>query len=151
MKAISLWQPWAAAMAAGEKLNETRSWATSYRGPLAICAAKRRMKFPDLCLARMYLDAVSQPLYSGYVLCVVELYDCVPTSEFHMNPQTGTPAKRSLSQAEWDFGNYEPGRYAWLTKNRVRLNARVRVIGRQRLFNLPAEVEAKVQAQLNPR
>lgn len=45
MKAISLWQPWATAIALGLKRNETRDWpATSggqrYRGWLAICAAK---------------------------------------------------------------------------------------------------------------
>uniref|UniRef100_A0A6M3J354 ASCH domain-containing protein n=1 Tax=viral metagenome TaxID=1070528 RepID=A0A6M3J354_9ZZZZ len=33
MKAISLWQPWASAMALGWKKIETRSWGTSYRGP----------------------------------------------------------------------------------------------------------------------
>ena len=35
MKAISLWQPWASAVALGSKRVETRSWSTSYRGPLA--------------------------------------------------------------------------------------------------------------------
>lgn len=38
---ISLWQPWASALAIRSKRNETRSWATSYRGPIAIHAAKR--------------------------------------------------------------------------------------------------------------
>lgn len=33
MKAISLWQPWASAIAVGAKRVETRSWATKYRGP----------------------------------------------------------------------------------------------------------------------
>ena len=40
MKAISLWQPWASAMALGLKRNETRSWETLVRGPIAIHAAK---------------------------------------------------------------------------------------------------------------
>lgn len=40
MRAISLWQPWASAIALGSKRIETRSWSTSYRGPLAIHAAK---------------------------------------------------------------------------------------------------------------
>ena len=33
MKAITIWQPWAEFIAAGVKHNETRSWATKYRGP----------------------------------------------------------------------------------------------------------------------
>jgi hypothetical protein len=42
MKAISLWQPWAWAMAEGIKRIETRSWPISYRGDLVICSAKRK-------------------------------------------------------------------------------------------------------------
>jgi hypothetical protein len=41
MRVLSLWQPWASAVAAGAKVIETRSWQTSYRGPLLIHAAKR--------------------------------------------------------------------------------------------------------------
>ncbi len=42
MRALSLHQPWASLIAEGVKTIETRSWATKYRGPLAIHAAKRR-------------------------------------------------------------------------------------------------------------
>ena len=41
MKAITIWQPWASLLASGRKRYETRSWATTYRGPIAIHAAKR--------------------------------------------------------------------------------------------------------------
>lgn len=40
MKAITVRQPWASLVAAGVKTIETRSWATKYRGPLAIHAGK---------------------------------------------------------------------------------------------------------------
>jgi hypothetical protein len=40
MKALTLTQPWATLVAIGAKTIETRSWPTSYRGPLAIHAAK---------------------------------------------------------------------------------------------------------------
>lgn len=39
--AITLWQPWASLIAAGQKCYETRSWQRSYRGPLAIHSANR--------------------------------------------------------------------------------------------------------------
>lgn len=39
MKALTLHQPWASLIAIGAKRIETRSWSTSYRGPLAIHAA----------------------------------------------------------------------------------------------------------------
>lgn len=38
MKALSLWQPFASLVALGAKPIETRGWATSFRGPLAIHA-----------------------------------------------------------------------------------------------------------------
>ncbi len=44
MKAISLWQPHASLIPFRLKRNETRSWGTSYRGPLLICSAKRNQK-----------------------------------------------------------------------------------------------------------
>lgn len=44
MNAISLWQPWASLVAAGIKRIETRSWGTNFRGPIAIHAAKYRLK-----------------------------------------------------------------------------------------------------------
>lgn len=45
IKALSLHEPWASMIADGEKTIETRMWATSYRGLLAICATKVP-KFP---------------------------------------------------------------------------------------------------------
>ncbi len=42
MKALTLWQPWASLIAIGAKSIETRSWATPYRGRLAIHAAARK-------------------------------------------------------------------------------------------------------------
>ncbi len=42
MKALTICQPYAELIARGEKLIENRTWATSYRGPLAIHAGKSR-------------------------------------------------------------------------------------------------------------
>jgi hypothetical protein len=41
MKVLTLWQPWASLVQLGVKTIETRSWSTTYRGPLAIHAAAR--------------------------------------------------------------------------------------------------------------
>lgn len=41
MLAITLMQPWASLVISGQKTFETRSWATAYRGPLLIHAAKK--------------------------------------------------------------------------------------------------------------
>lgn len=41
MKALTVRQPWAWAIARGHKTIENRSWTTTYRGPLAIHAAAK--------------------------------------------------------------------------------------------------------------
>ena len=38
MRCLSVRQPWAELIASGRKSVEVRSWTTSYRGPLLICA-----------------------------------------------------------------------------------------------------------------
>ncbi|MFV0399180.1 MAG: ASCH domain-containing protein [Oscillospiraceae bacterium] len=48
MKAITIWQPWASLLACGAKKYETRSWVTSYRGPIAIHAAARKCDIGNL-------------------------------------------------------------------------------------------------------
>lgn len=42
MRGLTIRQPWASLIAAGVKTVETRSWSTSYRGPLLIHAGKHR-------------------------------------------------------------------------------------------------------------
>lgn len=42
MKAITILQPWANLIACGAKKIETRSWATQYKGQIAIHAAKNK-------------------------------------------------------------------------------------------------------------
>lgn len=58
MKALSIHPYPATCIAAGEKKIEYRSWSTSYRGPLLVCASQFR-------------DGPEYP--RGYALCVVEL------------------------------------------------------------------------------
>ena len=125
-------------MAVGAKLNETRSWPTRYRGPLAICAAKFRGQLGDVQAFWLWeyrkqlgpscgnVTELFDELPRGAVLCVVDLDDCIPTSH----------ASLGLSIVERDLGNYQPGRFAWMTSNCRALREPMPVIGRQGLFNL---------------
>lgn len=64
MKTISLWQPWASLVAIKAKRIETRSWYTSYRGPLAIHAAKVFPKWVhELCCEAPFSEALVE--YGG--------------------------------------------------------------------------------------
>lgn len=122
MKAISLWEPWATAMALGKKKNETRGWDTNYRGDLVICSAKRKMDDVGLdvcCNAGIDLTQIRY----GYALCIVELYDVLPT------------AKTPRDYDEEALGDYSAGRFAWLTRNLRRIEP-FPVIGRQGFFEV---------------
>ena len=143
MRALSLWQPWASAMYLGLKANETRSWPTSYRGDLAICAAKRKMTFleRELYVAFVAPATKNTPhlLPYGCVLCVVELYDCMASESFLFS--NITPGERAL-------GNYSAGRWVWCTHNLRPLKQAIPIVGRQGLWKLTPEEETAVRAQL---
>ena len=126
IRAISLWQPWASAMAIGAKVNETRSWPTSYRGDLLICSAKRKPSPEEVGDGDLYRQAMAMPY--GYALCVVELYECRPT--------------------EASLGDYTPGRFTWCTRNLRRLRQPLPMRGRQGLWALTPEEEAQVRGTI---
>jgi activating signal cointegrator 1 len=143
--AISLWEPWASAMALGLKENETRDWPTHYRGPLVICAAKRKMTRDDLDT----YDALVKPeeaytIPYGCAVCVIEVYDCIPTRLYH----GATPLP--ISQLESALGNYTTGRFAWRTRNLRRLATPIPVAGKQGFFHLPPAAAEQVRGQLTP-
>jgi len=115
LKAITLWQPWASAMAYQLKRNETRSYPTKHRGPLLIHAAAHKPNRYDWdiltwapiakALAEKGItDTKHFPL--GVAVCVVNVVDCVPVEKI----------RDSLSPVERALGNYENGRFAWVTE-----------------------------------
>lgn len=136
MKAITLWQPWATLIAIGAKRIETRSWATSYRGPIAIHAAARRperfsaagytvrahLTKPEYYLSRHPgWEPVGLP--RGVVMAIATLTDCVPTE------------KLDIDRRERAFGDYTPGRYGWVLSDVHALDQPIPAIGHQRLWN----------------
>lgn len=153
MKAITLWQPWASAMAKGLKLNETRGWPTNYRGLIAICAAKRKPTAKDISPELAFILWEVRERFLGYnaniqdlvenlplgkVVCVVEIYDCVKTDD----------EAPICNDMEYALGNYSPGRFAWRTKNCKALDYPVSVVGRQGFFNLTNEESELVTNQI---
>jgi hypothetical protein len=132
MKALTLWQPWATMVALGVKKIETRSWPTSYRGPLAIHAAKESPR-EALELAfeppfRQCLEAAGydvKELPSGVIVAICDLADCVQITPNNM------PAREGL------LGDYTPGRYAWYLANVRRVHPPLPARGRQGLWDWP--------------
>jgi hypothetical protein len=141
MKAISLYNPYAVAIALGLKKIETRPRRTHFRGDLVICSAKRPMNSDGFELADSFKIHESELVY-GYALCVVDLYECIPAV-------VALTALRGVSaESEIALGDYSHGRYAWLTRNCRKLKVPVPVIGHQGFWNLPAETVADIKAQL---
>lgn len=149
MKALSLWEPWASLIATGAKRFETRSWSTSYQGPLLICAAKKGLSYSELNhylaiwefqrgLAPLLGHALNlsadnwtwagvgiENLQFGNAVAIVELEGCIPTEELTLG-ECGT---------DWPFGDFSGGRFAW----RLRLVEKIEpfpVRGAQGLFEV---------------
>lgn len=141
MKAITLTQPWATLVAIGAKRIETRSWRTNYRGPLAIHAAAglgpvdglrglrtligQPVFFEALrCIvpnADQYcdVDAILDRLPFGAVLSSAKLVDCVAIVHRWQEQLIQQRDNRwfvspPITSPEYAFGDYTPGRYAWL-------------------------------------
>ena len=138
MKALTLTQPWATLVAIGAKKIETRSWNTSYRGPLAIHAAKG---FPawakDICLTEPFFSVLRSENLAGVGtgngwLADFPLGAIVATCELvhvkQIDELTHFPACRAfawqkrlwkLETQERAFGDYSMGRFMWLLENVV--------------------------------
>ncbi len=134
MKALTLTQPWATLVAIGAKRFETRSWTTKYRGSLMIHAAKGfPVKVQHLCFSepfRLYLGDYIDfgvpflgnhrfPL--GYVIATCDLVDIIrigDIQEHYFYPVNGVGHfSVPPEEPELSFGNYSPGRYAWILAN----------------------------------
>jgi hypothetical protein len=150
MKGISLTQPYATLVALREKRIETRGWRTSYRGEIAIAAAK---KFPSeargLCPTRPFSNALgSVALPTGMIVAVASLVEC-----FQFDAGTeGRIRARSLigrlPRFEADFGYYTAGRYGFVFDDVRALAEPVACKGALSLWDVPADVERVIRNQL---
>lgn len=144
MKALTLHQPWASLIALGVKTIETRSWSTKYRGPLAVHAGSRQVHTGQFfMLARdavrfgqitreqeAEFRALDVPL--GAIVATCELVDVVPMEvcnerRTHVCESGGalilhSPLDQPFPDGETEhliddqrpYGDFTPGRYAWL-------------------------------------
>lgn len=138
MKALTIWQPWASLLVIGAKLYETRSWATTYRGPIAIHAAKRpvRRTIDALAAGNEWdtlerfeslfhgLGALGQ-LSTGAIVGKAILVGCNLIDEAFVAKLT--PQERAL-------GDFALGRYAWEFQNMVPVDPPVPAKGMQGLW-----------------
>lgn len=140
MKALSLWQPHAHAIALGLKPYETRDWPTKYRGPLAVHAAKRpwedvgdwhrearlRIRSGIACC-----HETIGPMAFGAVVCVADVVDCIPTRELR-----GSIPPEHEFWGDFSDGERGMGRFAFKLQNVRVLKEPFYVRGQQGLWEL---------------
>lgn len=171
MKAITIRQPWASLIAFGDKLYETRNWATKYRGPIAIHAGKeldkdafRYLITPLATIEQLTACGITpdnaEDLTRGAVIAIADLVNV-----WHIVHHPGTDVDvakhinvgaESLSTDKHapDFGDYfvptekemalgywVPGNYAWELQNVRILPEPVPAKGKQGLWNWEPEKE----------
>lgn len=127
MQAITLTQPWATLVAIGAKTIESRSWATRYRGPLAIHAGKgfpkwaRELACTDPFIGHLrqnqagqfYVNDVLDSLPLGAIVATCHLVDCWRTTDVRLHD--------ILTDQEGMFGDYRDDRWAWILGDIVAL------------------------------
>ncbi|HEX9413807.1 MAG TPA: hypothetical protein VF916_09925 [Ktedonobacterales bacterium] len=126
-------------MAAGEKHIETRSWAPSslHLGQdVAIHAGKgladmSQSDFDAVCRREPYKEAIVRAYHKGLVVprelgkltcsdlprgCIVAIAEFFTAyrTESHNCEQAIQRSVESGAAHEWTFGNYAPGRWAWV-------------------------------------
>lgn len=141
MKALTIWQPWTSLLVSGKKIYETRSWATTYRGPIAIHAAKRPVRRTidalaadrgDGWLTLDYFDSLFMrpgeldQLPTGAIVGTAILTGCNLITEDFV---------AKISDMERALGDFTLGRYAWEFQKMAPVDPPVPVKGMQGLWN----------------
>lgn len=162
MKALTLTQPWATLIACGAKRIETRSWATDFRGRIAIHAAKGlgpvggKRGFQEQCamppfdaaLGKHFEDygAMVDPRKAADALplgAIVAIADLVDVRRIDMKLRAQLQAQ-TITPWEIDFGDYTSGRYAWSLENVTALPEPIYCNGALSLWEVPPEIIAQM-------
>lgn len=149
MKVLSVWQPWAQLLAAGHKHNETRSWRTNYRGEILIHATQRDPLFGisqmpegawERALRSFGLKEVFnrfQKFPTGAIIGKAKLTDCKLIDDAYFQ------FTRDLCPEEFLYGDFTPGRYAWVFEEPELFKNPLPVSGRQGLWNWNGTIWSK--------
>lgn len=164
IKALTITQPYATLIAIKAKRFETRSWSTSYRGPLAIHAATTlagvggKRAYKELCTQEPFRSVLNEYsaqldindltkllLPRGVVVAVANLVTCVyipPLPNHVVDSKTRRQVEQIAQkygvppeEPELSFGDYTPGRYVWVLENVRALDDPVFTAGKQSLWD----------------
>lgn len=110
MKVLSIKEPFATLIANGDKLIETRSWKTNYRGEIFIHASGSKLAKEYLTNEYVVSLINNLPMHYGNIICKANLVDCVYMDNSFLE-------KIKKNPKEYSLGLYEKGRYGWILKD----------------------------------
>ena len=144
LKAFTLTQPWASLIALFLKTFETRSWKTSYRGPLLIHASRQVDKrFVNSRFGHKYnmqdLWTPDNPIPTMAIVALCNLTGCVPTQ----------PLPEGLTESDYDLGDWSEDRWAWKLTDIQPLDQPVPCRGAMSVWTPSSETMEAVCAALN--
>jgi activating signal cointegrator 1 len=144
LRCLSLTQPWATLVMIGAKRIETRSWRTSYRGPLGIHAAKGFPKVArEICLTEPFKRTL---IVAGY-RSVADLPFGALLGTVQLVAVVGVKRVRSaISSDEYAFGDYSDGRFAWILEDVRPLKTPIPIRGALGLWNIDRSLLEEVIA-----
>lgn len=151
IKTVSLWEPWAS-LTLGPKGLETRSWNTSYRGPLLICAAKGGLPKDELLrlvLSDHYFEALCEifgfkfvshdsyrfAAWGRQIIRRLHFGLAVTTCNLAATYKTETMTREQIEE-NLPFGDFSPKRFAWDLRDRKAIKKPFPVRGKQSLFDV---------------
>ncbi len=134
MKALPLWQPWATLVAIGAKKVETRSWPLMCEEYFLDTLAEHFRLDPELPATT---DLVMGKLSRGAIVATARLARAAEVTE----RSAATLLERN--PREHAFGNYAPGRFAWVLEDAQPVDPPLRCQGRQGIFDAPLELAAR--------
>lgn len=157
IKALTIWQPYCQFLVRGIKHFETRTWATKYRGPVAIHAAARpafkgvigalrtlvkKASLPKALRQIVYNDSI-EPLESideyprGSVVAIGRLVACHQITPKLLN---------KVNPIERIMGNWHLGDYAWEFEDIIEIPQPIPAKGQQGLWTWKNAPENTLQA-----
>lgn len=143
MKALSLTQPWATAMAIGVKEWETRSWPTGFRGLVAIHAAKRFPRWAKNFAMEIRHEHSLFPQHPsewpvGCIVAVGEIKECRSTEDI----------RGQLSETERKWGDYGDDRYCFKFQLLRQVIPPALCKGALGFWTIPSEIWTPIQQTL---
>jgi hypothetical protein len=119
-------------------VHETRGWATSYRGPLVVQAAKRKIddfgddRLHEICVAE-FGSGYRRSLPLGALVGTVLVMGCIRTEAMTLGHG---------ATDDYECGDYGSGRFAWARSDYTTFSSPLQFRGAQGFFDVPDEILA---------